>query len=258
VPRHPIVIVAFVMLATGTTISAQQGPSNQADSVRLSRYGSLLREDHIELTEPALLRALKNPNPEVRFLAAMKLAEDKVSDAIPGIKEALESERVPRTRVNIALALGLLGDSRGRDELKTLCSDRSFPPEFRLYAVRYMFDLHDEKGEGCLRAAEEIVKVVGDYHTIDYRITALNLLPQFRGLTPKNSQKVFELVVGRLDDPEPTVRMQAGQSIVELGDPAAANYLQDAIAREKEEAVRNVLLKSLENLEGHPEKVTPQ
>jgi HEAT repeat protein len=105
---------------------AQETPGAQSGSVRLSRFGDLLREDHIELTEPSLIRALKNPNPEVRFLASMKLAEDKAIDAIPEVKEALAAEKVPRTRVNLAVGLGLLGDPGGRDELEGLCADQNF------------------------------------------------------------------------------------------------------------------------------------
>ena len=42
--------------------------------------------------------------------------------------------------INIALALGLLGDQLGRDELKKVCAEEEFPSEFRMYAVRYMFN----------------------------------------------------------------------------------------------------------------------
>jgi HEAT repeat protein len=241
-----------MVLLTSAGSVAQETPGAPIGSVRLSRFGELLREDHVELTEPALIRALKNPNPEVRFLAAMKLAEDKAIDAIPEVKEALAAEKVPRTRVNIAVGLGLLGDPGGRDELEGLCADQNFPPEFRLYAVRYMFDLHVEKDEGCLNAAEKIAQIVdADYRTAGYRIVALELLTHFRGLTPEESGKVFQLVVARLDDPEPTVRMQASQSLIALGNPAAAiPYLEAAVAREKEESVRRVFEKNLEKLKG--------
>lgn len=247
-------IIDFVIFLASTTLVAGQSSEDQVHRVQLARYGDLLREDHIELTKPALIRALKNPNPEVRYLAAMKLSEDKATDAIPEVKEALAAEKVPRTRVNIAVGLGLLGDPGGRDELKRLCADESFPPEFRLYAVRYMFDLGVENDEGCLNAAEAIVQTVdADDHTAGYRITALELLARFRGLTPEDTKKIFDLVVDRLDDPEPTVRMQASQSLVDLvGDPAAAiSSLETAMAKEKEESVRSVFEKSLEKVRGH-------
>jgi hypothetical protein len=94
-------------------------------------WGLVERTSH-RLTEPALIAALKNPDPDVRFLAAMKLSEDKATDAIPQVKEAIAVEKVPRTRVNMAVALGLLGDPGGHHELKRLCADTGFPPEFRL------------------------------------------------------------------------------------------------------------------------------
>ena len=58
----------------------------------------------------------------------MKLAEDKTVDAIPAIKEALIAEKIPRDRVNMAVALGLLGDRSGKDELKKVCADSSVIP----------------------------------------------------------------------------------------------------------------------------------
>jgi HEAT repeat protein len=110
-----------------------------------------------------------------------------------------------------------------------------------------------EKDTECLRAAEQIVQTVdADYHTAAYRIMALELLPQFRSLTPEESEKVFQLVVERLDDPEPTVRMQASQSLVNLGNPgAAASYLEAAATREKDESVRRAFEKDLAKLKGH-------
>jgi len=245
---HMILLTLILVFVLIPSTSAQQ-PEAQVGSVRLSRFGDLLRELHIELTEPSLLRALKNPNPEIRDLAAMKLAEDKAVDAVPQVKEALEAEKVPRARVNIAVALGLLGDPGGRDELKRLCADENFPPEFRLYAVRYMFDLGVGKDEGCLNAAEAIVQMVAaDYLTAGYRVTALELLTRFRNLTQEESQTIFELVVHRLEDSEPVVQMAASGALVSLGNPAAIPYLEAMIAREQDENIRSVLEANLKKL----------
>lgn len=226
------------------SIFAQQAPAAQTGSVRPPSFGDLLREHNIELTKDALVRAL---NSDVRFLAVMKLAEDRAPDAIPAIKAALAAETVSRARVNIALALGLLGDRAGPDELKKVCADKDLTPEFRLYAVRYMFDLHFQKDEHCVAAAEEMV----DSQNVDFggRISALALLPDFRDLTPAESQKVFDLVVHRLDDPEPTVQMEASSALASLGNASAIPYLKAAIAREKEEAIRSVFELNLEKLE---------
>jgi HEAT repeat protein len=247
---HLILLTLILLFVLIPSTVAQQTPEVQVGSVTLYRFGDLLREHNIDLTEPALVRALKNPDSEVRFLAAMKLAEDKAVDAIPAVKQAMAAEKTPRTRVNIAVALGLLGDPGGRDELEEVCADGDFPPEFRLYAVRYMFDLGVERDEDCLHAAEEIVQVVdSENRTVADRDSALELLPRFRNLMADESKKIFQLVVDRLHDPEPTVRMAASQSLASLGNAAAIPYLEAGIAREQEEGTRSVLELNLKKLQ---------
>jgi HEAT repeat protein len=245
---HTILLTLILSFNLIPITTAQQTPEVQVSSVRLSRFGDLLRERHIELTEPALL-ALKNPDSDVRFLAAMKLSEDKVSAAVPAIRGALAVEKVPRARVNIAVALGLLGDKSGRDELKKVCADGDFPSEFRLYAVRYMFDLGVENDEDCLYAAEEIARIVdSENRSVGDRCSALELLPPFKNLTPDESKKAFQIVVHRLHDSEPTVRMEASQSLASLGNAAAIPYLEAAKASEHEESIRSVFELNLQKL----------
>ena len=223
--------------------SAQEPP--EVGSVKLYRYGDLLRMHNIGLTEPALVRALKNANADVRDLAAAKLAEDKAVNAIPAIKEALVVEKNPRARVNIALALGLLGDQAEREELTKICADTTFVPEFRLYAVRYTFDLHFQD-ERCLAATDQIVESKGV--TLGDRISALELLPSFQDVTTEQSQKILQITLNSLADTEPKVRIAASQTLVSLGNASAIPHLEAAIAREQEDGVRSVLEGQLKKL----------
>lgn len=244
-----LLLVAPLLCVTALNAFAQQTPPKIEVGGRLRTFGESLRAHKVELTEPALLRALKSPDADVRYLSAMKLAEDKVVDAVPAIKEALAAETVPRHRANIALALGLLGDPSGRSELKKMCADENFPPEFRLYAVRYMFDLGSERDEGCLQAAKEIVKLTDSENgTSGYRVTALELLVRFRKLTSEESQTVFESVLNALNDPEAIVRMEASSALAALGDRGAIPYLEAAIAREEDEVIRSLLKTNLQKL----------
>jgi len=151
------------------------------------------------------------------------------------------------------LCLGLLGDPAGRNELKKVCGNGDFPPEYRLYAVRYMFDLGVERDKDCLHAPEELVqRVDSENRTVADRESALELLPRFRNLTAHESKKIFELVVDRLHDPEPTVRMAASQSLASLGNAAAITYLEAAIAREQEEGTRSIFELNLKKLQTKP------
>jgi HEAT repeat protein len=250
--RNLLLVLVTLVLSFATLQSGVAQKTPGVGSAKLYRYGELLKEHKIELTEPALLEALKNPDASVRYLAAMKLAEDKAVNAIPAIEQALTAENVPRTRVNIALALGLLGDQAGIDELKNMCADKNFVPEFRLYAVRYMFDLHSEKDEDCLSAAEEILE--SKNANFGDRVSALELLPRFQDLTPDESRRIFRLFVSALEDSEPVVRMAASQSLAGLGNASAIPYLKAAIAREQEEGVRSVFDSELRKLQAIPKQ----
>lgn len=247
--RRRLLLACFFSSVVGLNVSAQQTPPKIEVGGRLRTFGEQLRERNVELTEPALLRALKSSDAEVRSLSAMKLAEDKVVGAVPAIKEALIAETVPRDRVNLAFALGLLGEPSGRDELKKMCSDENLASEFRLDAVRYMFDLDAEKDEGCLHAALDIAKFVDSGNrSVGDRITAFELLARFPKLTSEESQSVFDLLLHGLNDPDPYVRMQASSAFATLGDRSAIPYLKAAISQEADENIRAMLTINLNRL----------
>jgi HEAT repeat protein len=245
-----LLLASVLSFVTALRAFAQQAPPKIEVGCKISTFGELLLKHNIQLTKPALLRALKSPDAEVRYLSAMKLSEDQAIDAIPAIKEALAAETVPRDQENIALALGLLGDPSGCDELKKMCADENFPPEFRLHALRYMFDLGVGDDGGCLHAAEEIVQLVdSENRSVGNRVSALELLVRFRNLTSEESQRVFALVLNGLNDPEPVVRMGASSALATLGDQDAIPYLKAAIAGEQDENIRSVLETNLTKLQ---------
>src|SRR5437867_11158825 len=83
--------VLALTILDSTISSARQHPET---------IGEGLRRHNVQVTRAALVEALKSSNSEVRWLAARKLAEDKVTDAIPLIIEVLEKDRnLPRNRL---------------------------------------------------------------------------------------------------------------------------------------------------------------
>src|SRR5260370_37845053 len=76
----------------------------------LSTAAEILTQRHISLTKDSLVEALRNDDAQIRYLAAVQLAEDRVKDAIPAIIQALEVERTPQGKVYIANALAEMGD----------------------------------------------------------------------------------------------------------------------------------------------------
>jgi HEAT repeat protein len=246
---HPHLLACLFSIVVALNVFAQQASPKIVVGGPLRTFSELLRERNVELTEPALLAALKSSDADVRYLSAMKLAEDKVVGAVPAMKAALAAETVPRDRVNIAAALGLLGDPSGRDELKRICADQSFPSEIRLDAVRYMSDLGVERDEGCLHAAMDIAKLVDSGNrSVGDRVTAFELLARFRNLTSEESQWVFDLLLHGLNDPDPYVRLEASSAFATLGDVNAIPYLEAAISQEKDENNRITLMINLSKL----------
>src|ERR1700733_6648711 len=64
----------------------------------LETFEQALTRHHIELTEAALIEALRNPDGEVRGLAAWQLFEMKAEDSLPQILQAVRGGRDGGTR----------------------------------------------------------------------------------------------------------------------------------------------------------------
>lgn len=106
-----------------------------------------LKQHHGELTYTGLIKALRSSDGQVRYLAALRLAEEKEVDSVPAIEEALAAEKIPdESRINIAIALVQLGQEKGIVELTTDCRDSELPG--------YMLPLGNET---CFKAALDLL-----------------------------------------------------------------------------------------------------
>jgi hypothetical protein len=217
----------YVILILAATLAGSQPPSES--NGRLPTSAELLKQHNIELTQSALVDALRNADPEVRHLAAQKLAEDKARAAIPAIKDALASEKVPWTRMNIAFALARLGETEGFDALEDNCGNRDDEPWIRAQSAEYMLRFNRASAT-CLNAVFDMLEngSNGD------KMQAASLLPQFHNLSPEDSERVFVALMGALHDSYPLVRLEAGRALADLGDRRAIPELRKAVANEQE------------------------
>ncbi|RZU43082.1 hypothetical protein BDD14_4702 [Edaphobacter modestus] len=76
-------------------------------------FSVTLCEPGVDASEPSLIAALKNSNPEVRSLAAAELAEKHEDLAKPAIENALSAETNTRARIDIAASLVSMSDPVG-------------------------------------------------------------------------------------------------------------------------------------------------
>jgi HEAT repeat protein len=228
---------SFVTLILAVAVVGSQ-PISQDN--RAPTVGEVLERHNIQLTLPALVDALRNADPEVRYLAAQKLAEDRATDAIPAIGQALASEKVPWTRMNIALALAEMGESIGFDTLEDNCKNRDASGAIRTRSAEYLLRFNRDSAT-CLSSLLDLLKggSNGD------RMAAAELLPRYHGLSKEDSEKAFAGLVEALHTSGPAARMAAGQALAQLGDTRGIAELKRAIGGEQDQLVRSRLEEDL-------------
>src|ERR1700756_1822524 len=115
--------------------------------LRVETPAEALRSHGItDLSEESLTTALRNRDPQVRTLAANKLAGDGRSDAVPAIETALADEKDLRAQAQIAEALVILHDPKGVERLRSMCTDTSMPSEGLLAAIDVLQITHSSMG----------------------------------------------------------------------------------------------------------------
>ena len=146
----------------------------------LSLKDQLLTRAKISLTKPALVGALGSSDPEVRWLAALKLAEMKEVSAIPDISAALRNTGIASSQgLKIASALVSLGSREGRQAMSNFCNDPRGALQLWVTAAAYLLQIGDEV---CFQVVVEALQKPADD---DVRMMALSLVRSSR--TPRRT-----------------------------------------------------------------------
>jgi HEAT repeat protein len=236
-PRSCIVVVAFTsMIGIGAFTQDRPLASNK----RLTTIEESLQRHDIALTRTALLDALRSSDAEVRWLAAQKLANDGAKDTVPSILEALTAEKVAETRVNIAYAVAQLGAQKGFATLKGTCDNPAIRADVRMVAATYMLNLHHED---CL---SDVMTILQSRADPDSSVQALYLLPRFQQVS---EDYLLKAILDALVSGTPAVRIAASNALGTVGNPSAIPFLQNAITKEQDEAVRFQMRTDLHKLE---------
>jgi HEAT repeat protein len=221
---------------------------SDSQNVHGTAYGrtteQALREYHVGTTRAALIAALQGSEPEVRPLAARKLIEDHVQDAIPLVEAALSTEGAPKVKIRIAFALAEVGDGAGFSGLQNACDDRALEMIDRVEAARYLLSMGRES---CLGAITEALQSK-DLGGSNSREVALSLVPGFKHLSGADSQSLFSLVLRSLAGGDAATRVSASETLKYSGRVSAIPELQSAIRSEADDSVRSVMRADLSAL----------
>lgn len=194
-------------------------------------FAAGLERHQIPLTEPALLAALRDPDGEVRSLAAAQLAATDDRAALKELVRAFQDERDPQVQVNLAGAASWLGSRLAIEQLQTSCQDINVPSTARLDAARYV---SNKQLATCFPAVREIARNDQD-PTV--RVQAILAAVAYRGQA-EGSQKI---AVRALKDIDPTVRIAGADALRSLHAADAVGALESALQNEGDETAREHL-----------------
>lgn len=159
--------------------------------------------------EAALLAALQDPEPLVRYNATLSLAEMKATSARTALEEILKDPH-PLVRQGAAMALGEMGDLAARPILEEALRDG--PPEVRFQAVVSLAHLLEQEALPLIRQA------FSD-HDGEVRAQAASCLGDLQDTSS------IELLAGKLNDPYPDARFEIALALGRMGDTRAVPTL---------------------------------
>lgn len=230
--------------AVAQAITAEQ-PTLKNLAVALRLHGIT------DLSEESLTSELNNSDPEVRNLAANKLAEDHYSQSAPAIESALSREKNIDTQIGFAEALWVLHDAKGVAYLQSMCADPSLSVEATTAAVRALY-ITRSSGVGC---AERLLDQMNHLRDPGEVGAVASLLPSmYRDATPVEAKRiVYALQTLLLNQKQQvTVRMRAGLALAQIGSPEASQSIRTAISREADPAMRSFLEGNLKSQQERP------
>lgn len=200
-----------------------------------------LAEKHIDTSLASLVRALQNPDPTVRSMAAMELASEQHSEEIPAIRDALDRETVTNTCVGIARALAYLHDSDGEKTLTAACLDRTVPPDLRLLAAMSLSAPTDRCTEAIASQANQShnpAETMGAVRYLTRKATAATV-------SPRLSQLLLTVAQQALTSDLPVVRQQSVELILACHLRSALPSLRNAAAHEDDPETQRALTRAI-------------
>jgi HEAT repeat protein len=194
-------------------------------------FAAGLERHNIPLTEPALLAALRDPDGEVRSLAAAQLAAMDDHPALKEIIRAIQDERDPQVQVNLAGAGSWLGSRLAIDQLETSCRDINVPSTARLDAARYVS--HKQLAT-CFPPVREIAQNDQD---ASVRVQAIEAAVAYRG----QADGARMIAVRALRDLDPSVRIAGADALRTLRATDDIGSLESALRSEGDDTAREHL-----------------
>lgn len=238
-----ILLAMACVLPKGPALA--QNPSGNSTGLPLTHLADSLRARGIATSEQALTAALRNNDPTVRSLAALKLAEDHKLQAVTLIEHALWSEKDSKAKIAMAESLWSLHDTNGLTYLQTMCNDRSLSI-YTIIQIAQNLDVISQSNANC---AVPMLDYLASHRGSESRLTIIPALPAIhRWASPEETGQIARELVSSLSDSDPAVRMAAGDGIARADLKSEEDALLTAISQETDPVVRTQMQRSLDLL----------
>lgn len=197
-------VVAVAALIPGVSIPGQAPPT----------FKQALAKMGISSDRQSLYRALHDPRPAVRSVAAAELAEMKDPGTVSQIEPLIANEPDHSVAFTFAQSLNLLGSSVGTARLQRYCSDDSEEFGWRLQAAE---DLAQTGNYKCLSS---ITPYLGSQDTTVQEGVLLYLLHVPEAEARTDSSLGARLLTIADQKADKNMRELAGKVILQIGDDA--------------------------------------
>ncbi len=248
-----LITVALLIfsVAAGAAFPQDVQGSPQITSRMISLAEVLSSHGVTDLSEQSLISTLTNSNPQVRSVAAMKLAEDHHDDAAPAVESALSREQDLNAQIGLSEALWGLHSEKGIAHLRAMCTNSSLKLATLIAVVDALRLTHSRAGV-CAEtffAAIGSAKEPGDIAMGETRLSAI-----YCDSTPEEARRIMTTLKLYLTNrkQEAQIRLEASQALADIGTSESEEAIRAAISQEQNPDYRMFFEATLKGLERNP------
>ncbi|MEQ8221258.1 MAG: ATP-dependent metallopeptidase FtsH/Yme1/Tma family protein [Candidatus Eremiobacterota bacterium] len=185
-----------------------------------------------------LIEAARSKDLEIKRNASFALREIGDRRSLLPLCNIMEEEDDPNIKMNIALALGIIGEEKSMDTLKKFIKDEN--PLVRCSIATAIGGIAAEESLELLR------KMMNDDESWRVKRSAIMSLMKFR------EDSAFSAIVAAISDTEPAVRASAAIALGEMGIEEGIEPLETILSGDPEPSVRKEAILALQELGGEP------
>ena len=183
-----------------------------------------------------LIEAARSKDLEIKRNASFALREIGDRRSLLPLCKIMEEEEDPNVKMNIALALGIIGEEKSMDTLKKAMKDEN--PLVRCSAATAIGGITSEESVALLK------NIMDNDESWRVKRSAIMSLMKFR------EDSAFSVIITAINDSEPAVRASAAIALGEMGIEEGIEPLETMLSHDPEPSVRKEAILALQEIGG--------